>query len=528
MPLRSLFSADTRPPILITLAWLTALSLVAAGTVLSWRQGQFWPPLILTCGALTTLALALGQDLRRHHQLLEKTRAALRQETDRRVSAVADLERIASNDPLTGLANRHFFMEDLDYAVQRARLSGEKIAVIAIDLDGFQALNNTMGHDYGDQLLMAVADRLRTLEDSNHLFCRASSDDFYLRCYPLSDLESLIHLMDRIRDLFRRPIRMDDEDRYLSASIGVALFPDHVGGAQSLIASAEAALNQASELSGTRYQFYNERLHERIRERMELHWGLHDALEQQRFHLRYQPQQDLATGQWVSAEATLNWEHPERGDLGPESFMEAALETGLTPAITRHTITMVCDQLRRWRESGTHHLTVAVNLYGPELEDSGLVEYVAGTLRRCGIAPEALELELAEASLASNGHQREKQLRAFSELGLPISIDGFGRGTASLAWVRDFPVHQLKIEPGFVRRVTSRHNDSVIVRAIINLAHNLGMQVTATGVDTDAHLTFVNAHRCDFAQGERISPPLAPDELVKQISFNRSNTTEYS
>ncbi|XOZ32736.1 putative bifunctional diguanylate cyclase/phosphodiesterase [Halomonadaceae bacterium KBTZ08] len=528
MPLRSLLNADSHPSLKLILAWLAALSLVAAGTVLAWRDGQFWPPLILTAGALGTLALALGQGLQRHHRLLEQTRAALRDETDKRVSAVADLQRIASNDPLTGLANRHFFLEDLDYAVQRARQSGEQIAVVALDLDGFQALNNTMGHDYGDELLVAVARRLRTLEDHNHLFCRASSDDFYLRCYPLADLQSLIQLMNRLRELFRRPIPMNDQDRYLSASMGVTLFPEHAGDTQSLIANAEAALNQASALAGTRYQFYSEHLDEQIQERMALHWGLHDALDHHRFHLRFQPQQDLATGQWVAVEAALHWQHPQRGELAPEGFMETALETGLAPAITRHTITLACEQLRHWQQDGARPLAVAINLYGPELEDSSLAEHIGDTLRHCGLAPDAIELELAEGSLACNTQQREQQLRALSELGLPISIDHFGQGTASLGWIRDFPVHQLKIEPNFVRRVTSRHNDSVIVRAIIHLAHNLGMQVTATGVDTDAHLTFVNAHRCDFAQGERISPFLDLEELAERIGLNQSNTAEYS
>lgn len=528
MPLRSLFSADTGPSVLFLGASLVALALVAAGTALAWHQGSFWGPLSLTTGLLGTAGLVLGRGSRRHTHALEQTRAALRQETDRRVSAVADLERIASSDPLTGLANRHFFMEDLDYAVQRARQSGEQIAVIALDLDRFQALNNTRGHDYGDQVLVAVAERLRTLENSNHLICRASSDDFYLRCYPLADLESLIHLLDRIRDLFRRPILMDDEERHLSASMGVALFPDHVGDAQSLLASAETALDQAANLAGTRYQFYNDRLHEQIRERIDLHWRLHDALDQNRFHLRYQPQQDLATGRWVSVEAILHWQHPEHGELGPNAFLKAALETGLTPAITRRTITLACEQLRRWRQSGANHLTVAINLYGPELEDTGLVAHIEETLRRCDIAPDTVELELAEESLAANTRQREDQLRTLSNMGLPISIDGFGRGTASLAWVRDFPVHQLKIEPGFVRRVTSSHNDSVIVRAIIHLAHNLGMQVTATGVDSDALLTFVNAHRCDFAQGEAIQPPLTPDGLSARIGLNQSHKAEYS
>ncbi len=527
MPLRSLSSAHIGLSVFYLSAWLIALALVAAGTALAWRQGELWGPLILTTGLLGTASLIVGRGIRRHSEALAQTRAALQQETDRRMSAVADLERIASSDPLTGLANRHFFMEDLDYAVQRAHQAGEQIALIALDLDGFQALNNAMGHDYGDQILVAVAERLRTLEDSNHLICRASSDDFYIRCYPLVDLESLIHLLDRIRDLFRRPIMMDDEERQLSTSMGVALFPDHVGDAQSLLASAETALSQAASLSGTRYQFYNERLHEQIRERIDLHWGLHDALDQGRFQLRYQPQQDLATNQWVSVEALLHWHHPDRGELGPEAFLEAALETGLTPALTRRTVSLVCEQVRRWRQSGADHLTVAINLYGPELEDPGLVEHIADMLRRCEVAPETLELELAEESLAANTHQREQQLKALSDMGLPISIDGFGRGTASLAWVRDFPVHQLKIESGFVRRVTSRHNDSVIVRAIINLAHNLGMQVTATGVDNDALLTFVNAHRCDFAQGERISPALAPDELLERIGINRPHKAEH-
>lgn len=464
------------------------------------------------------LLLYLGQSVLRRNQTLDRTREALLEETEKRASAVADLDRLASTDPLTGLANRRFFMDDLRHCIDRADQSGCQVALIALDLHGFQALNNTLGHHYGDKLLAAVADRLKSLEEEPVLISRSSSDDYYLRYYPLTDLQPLFRILERLRELFRTPFSIVDQHQTISASIGVALYPEHAGDAGTLITGAETAMQSAASLNGTRYQFFSESLHQQAQAHLALQQELIQGIKDRQFELLYEPQTDLATGQIGSLEAKVRWRHPQRGLLPPEEFLPTAIETGLIADIGRQVITCVCEQLRDWRGSECEHLTIAINLSGPELDDPDTVHHINAELARCALGPDALELELAESSLAGGDRQREQQLQALTSLGIPISIDDFGKGTASLAWLGQFPLHQIKIDKNFVQRITASHNDSVIVRAIINLAHNLGIQVTATGVNADSHLTFLRAHRCDFAQGELISAPLWPQQVPALLS----------
>ena len=474
----------------------------------SWLAG-----LLLFAGAMFALLLQLAQSVWHRNRTLSRTREALFEETQRRASAIADLDRMASTDPLTGLANRRFFVDDLRHCIERAAHGGGQVALIALDLHGFQAINNTRGHQYGDRILSAVAERLKTLEDEHLLICRSSSDDYYLRYYPLAGLEPMFRVLERLRELFAAPIPMGDEHEIINASIGVALYPDHADSAEALLTGAESAMHSAQSLNGTRYQFFSESLHQQAQDHLALQKALIDGVERREFEVLFQPQKDLATGQIGSLEAKLRWRHPQRRLLGPADFLRTAIESGIISAIGRQVITAVCEQLRAWRGTECAHLTVAVNLAGPELDDPELVQHISAELTRCELAPGALELELTESSLATDGPLREQQLQALLNLGIPISIDDFGKGTASLAWLGQFPLHQIKIDRNFVQRVTASHNDSVIVRAIINLAHNLGIQVTATGVEADPHLTFLRAHRCDFAQGELISPPLWPQQV---------------
>lgn len=473
---------------------------------------------MLFAGAMFALLLYLAQSVWRRNHTLNHTREALLEETERRAMAVADLDRVASTDPLTGLANRRFFMDDLSHSIDRAKQGGFQVALIALDLHGFQAINNTLGHHYGDQLLAAVAERLKTLEDEHVLISRSSSDEYYLRYYPLTGLEPLFRILERIRELLRTPIAAGQHQQTITASIGVALYPDHAENPETLLTGAETAMHKAESLSGTRYQFFSESLHHQAQAHLELQKALIEAVQRREFELLYEPQKDLATGHIGSLEAKVRWRHPQRGLLAPGDFLTTAIETGIVAAIGRQVITMACEQLQTWRGSECENLTVAVNLSGPELDDPEIVQHVSTELSRCELRPQDLELELAESSLAGDAPLREQQLQALINLGVPISIDDFGKGTASLSWLGQFPLHQIKIDKNFVQRITASHNDSVIVRAVINLAHNLGIQVTATGVNADPHLTFLRAHRCDFAQGELISPPLWPQQIPALLS----------
>lgn len=482
-------------------------------SLVAFRASPWLAGLLLFAGAMFALLLQLAQSVWRRNRSLTRTREALLEETERRASAIADLDRMASTDPLTGLANRRFFMDDLRHCIERADRGGYQVALIALDLHGFQAINNTRGHHHGDQILTTVAERLKSLEDEHLLISRSSSDDYYLRYYPLAGLEPLFRILERLRELFRTPIPLQDGEEIINASIGVALYPDHGDSAESLLTGAETAMHSAESLNGTRYQFFSESLHQQAQDHFTLQKALIDGVERREFEVLYQPQKDLATGQIGSLEAKLRWRHPQRGLLAPADFLPTAIESGIIVAIGRQVITTVCEQLRSWRGTECGHLSVAVNLSGPELDDPELVQHISAELARCELSPGAVELELTESSLASDGPLREQQLQALLNLGIPLSIDDFGKGTASLAWLGQFPLHQIKIDKSFVQRVAASHNDSVIVRAIINLAHNLGIQVTAAGVEADPHLTFLRAHRCDFAQGDLISPPLWPQQI---------------
>ena len=487
-------------------------ALLAFG-VSPWLAGM-----LLFAGAMFALLLQMAQSVWRRNRTLTRTQQALVQETERRASAVADLDRMASTDPLTGLANRRFFMDDLGHAIERAKQGGHQVALIALDLHGFQAINSSLGPRYGDRVLAMVAERLKTLADEHLLICRSSSDDFFLRYYPLEGLEPLFRVLERLRELFSTPLQLDDEQQVISAAIGVAVFPDHGDSPGALLTSAETAMHGAESLSGTRYQFFSEGLHQQAQAHLALQKELVEGVERREFEVLYQPQMDLATGQVGALEAKVRWRHPRRGLLAPDDFLPTAIGNGIIAAIGRQVITQVCEQLRDWRGTECGHLTVAINLSGPELDDPALVQHINAELTRCELSPRALELELTESSLGGDGPRHEQQLQALLNLGVPLSIDDFGKGSASLAWLGQFPLHQIKIDRNFVQRVTASHNDSVIVRAIINLAHNLGIQVTATGVNADAHLTFLRAHRCDFAQGELISPPLWPQQIPALLS----------
>ena len=515
------FSAQSRLAIR-NLRW--TLTLTPTRDWVSERQTG-WPIWLFAtlsgAGILLAALLFLGQRIWRRSWQLADTRERLRLEMDQRLHAQADLDRVASVDPLTGLANRRFFVDNLSHRLQRQD-EQEQLALIAVDLDGFHPLNDSLGHELGDQILKETARRLGELEDETTLVCRSSGDEFFLSRHSVRALDSVFRLLERIRECFRLPFELDEGDSLsMTASIGVALYPDNGDSAETLLRNADAAMHQAKALSATQYQFYNEGIHERASRQLQLQRDLQRAVNNREFVLHYQPQQDLATGQVGMLEARVRWQHPEHGLLTPGEFLPAAHESGLITDIGRQVIAMACEQLHEWRHGDFAHLSIAVNLSAAELRQPDLVEYLAGCLRRYDLPPTRIELELSEEHVIRDPELYTPQLDALTRLGIGIAIDGFGGGYSSLSWLRDFPIQMLKIDPGFIRQVTRSHNDGVIVKAIINLAHNLGIQVTAVGVETESQLAFLRAHRCDFAQGNLLGPPRARESLESVLSLIR-------
>ncbi|XKH02098.1 EAL domain-containing protein [Marinobacter nauticus] len=484
-------------------------------------QRSGWPNAtfisLLLMGLLTSLTTLLVQLILRRNQALLKTRKDLEQEIDQRKAIQTDLERLESTDTLTGLANRRFFMEDLTHTINIADRQMRQVALVMMDLDRFQMLNDSMGHQFGDELLIKVSERLNELSNERILVAYSGGDEFMVCQQQVDDLDDVIHLLGQIKQCFHAPFEVHGERHSITATMGVAVYPQSGLDADTLLRNADIALYRAKEHGRNTYQFYTEGMQEKEVMRLELDKDLDHALENDEFVLFYQPQLDLSNGEIHSVEALIRWQHPRRGLLAPGAFIPLAEESGRINDIGRWVVRAACRQLARWKGTPYRNLRIAVNLSGLELDDDSLVDSIRNALHENGVAPSSLEVELTEEIFIQNIEHNLNQLSRLRKLGIHLAIDDFGVGYSSLAYLRDFPVDLLKIDRSFITHVTHRHDDAVITRAVINLAHNLGIQVVAEGVETEGQLNFLRHHSCNLAQGFLISRPIPPQDLEKAL-----------
>lgn len=509
----------TVPVVLPRLAWSLTLAPTTAWVE---RQRSDWPNLtfasLLLMGLLTSLTILLAQLILKRNQALLKTRQELDQEIEQRKAVQHDLERLESTDPLTGLANRRFFMEDLAHTIHIAERQTRQLALIMIDLDRFQMLNDSLGHQFGDELLIRVSERLNQLSNERILVAYSGGDEFMVCQQQVDSIDDVIHLLGQIKSCFSAPFEVQGNRHGITATMGVAVYPQSGRTADTLLRNADIALYRAKEQGRGSYQFYTEGMQNREVLRLELDQDLSQALANNEFVLHYQPQLNLDTGEITSVEALIRWQHPRRGLLPPGEFIPLAEESGRITEIGQWVVRAACRQLASWHNTPCEHLRIAVNLSGRELDDDALIDDIQATLAAEGISPAQLEVELTEEIFIQNIEHNLNQLQRLNNLGINLAIDDFGVGYSSLAYLRDFPVSSLKIDRSFITNVTERHDNAVITRAVINLAHNLGIKVVAEGVETDAHLRFLTSHRCDFAQGYLISKPLIAADLEQAIA----------
>lgn len=472
---------------------------------------------VLLMGVLVSLSALLVQLILRRNKALLHTRNKLQQEIDQRVSAQNDLARLESTDALTGLANRRFFMEDLAHTIGVADRQLRQVALIMIDLDRFQMLNDSLGHQFGDELLIQVSQRLNRLSDEKVMVAYSGGDEFMICQQQIDDIDDVINLLGQIQQSFVESFDVQGQRHRITATIGVAIYPQSGLDADMLLRNADIALYRAKESGRNTYQFYTEGMQDREVMRLQLDKDLNSALVNNEFVLYFQPQLDLATMQIGSVEALIRWQHPKRGLLPPAEFIPLAEESGRITDIGRWVVQAACRQLADWQGGPLGHLRVAVNLSGRELDDEGLVDHIQQALVGHNVPANSLEVELTEEIFIANLARNLDQLSRLNKLGVHLSIDDFGVGYSSLAYLRDFPVDLLKIDRSFITRVTERHDDAVITRAVINLAHNLGIQVAAEGIETEAQLNFLRNHRCDLAQGYLISRPIPAADLEKLL-----------
>lgn len=508
----------TVPVIIPTLDWHLTLSPSEAWVD---KQRSPWPRwtfiTLVFMGLLTSLTTFLLQLILKRNQDLLITRQELDDEIAQRKTVQKDLVRLESTDILTGLANRRFFMEDLAHALNIAGRQVWQLAMVMLDLDRFQILNDSLGHQFGDELLVQVAGRLDQLSNERITVAYSGGDEFMICQQHVENIDDVVYLLGLIKQCFEAPYVVQNESHSVTATLGVAVYPQSGLDADTLLQNADIALYRAKEQGRNTYQFYTEGMQEREVMRLELEKDLSHALANNEFVLHYQPQLDLNSGEINSVEALIRWQHPRRGLLPPGEFIPLAEESGRITDIGRWVVMAACRQLSAWKGTRFENLRVAVNLSGRELDDENLVERIREALDAEGIPANRLEVELTEEIFVQNIEHNLGQLTRLHDLGVHLAIDDFGVGYSSLAYLRDFPVDLLKIDRSFITDVTERHDDAVITRAVINLAHNLGLQVVAEGVETKAQLDFLKSHHCNVAQGYLISRPIPAAELEKAL-----------
>jgi diguanylate cyclase (GGDEF)-like protein/PAS domain S-box-containing protein len=429
-----------------------------------------------------------------------------------------ELGHLALHDTLTGLPNRALAQHRLERALERlaADADGKLVAVLFVDLDRFKLVNDGLGHDTGDELLVAVSRRLAAAVRGNDTIARLGGDEFVVLCEDLADEQQAVELAERAARAFDQPFALSRAELTVSASIGIAVTNRPSERASTLLQEADAAMYRAKSRGGARHELFDEAMHTQAVSRLLTERALRRALDRDELRVLFQPEFDLATGQRVAVEALLRWHHPSRGLIVPGDFLRVAEETGIIVPMGAWVLAHACDVARTLAAADGHPLTVSVNVSARQLQRPDFPELVTRTIRDAGIDPSTLCLEVAESALLDDLDTIGDALRALNAGGVQLAIDDFGTGGSSLTYLRQFPFDELKIDHTFVAGVSRSAADDAIVAATIDMAHALGMVVTAEGVETEAQRARLVELGCDRAQGFHLGPPdvLAPPRLV--------------
>ncbi|MFP5506631.1 MAG: putative bifunctional diguanylate cyclase/phosphodiesterase [Gammaproteobacteria bacterium] len=425
----------------------------------------------------------------------------------------ARIDYLAHHDPLTGLINRYNLENRLDQALLSAHRDGHRMAVMFIDMDRFKTINDSLGHHVGDRLLVEVARRLRASVRESDIVARLGGDEFIVVLTSLTDVLDVAHLADKILRTLRQPYDFDGKELHSTPSIGIAVYPGDGEDGPTLMKNADTAMYHAKDHGRNNVQYFTTAMNVAASERLSLENDLHQALRLGQIALHYQPQIRTADGHCVGVEALARWHHPVLGDISPLRFIAIAEESGLIESLGAWVLEEACRQLAAWRAEGLDGLHMAVNLSAPQLRAAGFAQAVAGALTRHRLAGGDLEIEITESVAMEDPERAIDQLQSLRDLGVQLAIDDFGTGYSSLAYLKRLPIQVLKLDRTFVRDIETDPSDAEISAATLALAHNLGLQVTAEGVETEGQRDFLARHQCDFMQGYLFSRPVPAAEI---------------
>ena len=448
---------------------------------------------------------------------------AVARDISERRHAQQRLKHLASYDALTGLPNRTLFFQNLREAIELAQDKAWRVAVLFITLDRFKIVNDSLGPALGDELLRQFSNRLMRVMDLRDAVGRLGGDEFAVVLNMTREQEhEPVHVANEIREALRTPFDLGGQQAVLTASIGIAMYPNDATDPGTLVKYADTAMVRAKEAGRDGYRFFTAGMNVQVLARLDLEVALRSALEGGQFVLHYQPKLELNTGRVTGVEALLRWNRPGHGLVYPAEFVPVLEETGMVVRIGDWIVDEACRQIAEWNEQGVREVRVAVNVSSRQFVEGDLEGVVRAAIERHRIDPGMLELELTESALMTNAERTIEVLQRLKKLGIRIAIDDFGTGYSSLAYLKRFPIDKLKIDIAFVRDIVTNPDDAAIALAIISMAHSLHMQVIAEGVETRAQMAYLRRNRCDEIQGFHFSRALPASQLAALVRKNRA------
>ena len=433
---------------------------------------------------------------------------------------------LAQHDGLTGLPNRFLMQDRLHQAISQARRGGGQVALMFIDLDRFKTVNDSFGRVIGDTLLKQVAQRLTACLRDTDTVARLGGDEFTIMLPDATNAQGVGEVAQRVLSEFAHPFSDGEQELYVSASIGISLFPRDGSDPDELVKHADRAMYSAKDSGRNSYRYFTEDLNREVHEKVILESGLRRAIERGELRLLYQPKIDLASGKIIGAESLVRWQHPKLGLILPERFIPVAEESDLIVELGEWVLNAACEQLCAWQQEG-FALQVAVNVSARQFRRGNLEDRVVAAMLAARVEPRLVEIELTESAIMQDAEASISTLERLKSHGISISIDDFGVGYSNMRYLNRLPLDILKIDQSLIRDIGADSKDAAIVRAIIGLARSLGIKVIAEGVENHSQLSFLNAHGCNYGQGFLFGKPLAPEAFVELVQQQTGPEAEF-
>ncbi len=481
-------------------------------------HSDFFTYSILVMGLLMSVLLVLvirfAQASSRRAAELEEATLELERDIIERKHSEESIKHLAYYDHLTGLPNRLLFTDRLDHLLLREAWKQRTAAVLFLDIDRFKTINDSLGHSYGDELLRVVASRLEECLREGDTVGRFGGDEFTILLHDLAKVNDIAMVLEKILNTIKQPIVIEGQEVKVTASIGVSVFPNDGSDGGTLLKNADIAMYRAKSEGKNNYKFFSLSMSVKATELLKVERKLSKALDNGGFILHYQPEIDLKTGEFVGMEALVRLIDQEDGKLTPPGdFIPVAEETGIIIPLSELILRTACQQNKAWQDAGYPSMTIAVNISPKVFRQNNFIQIVADIIKETGLKPEYLEIEITEETMLTDTEETLETMGALKEIGVRFAIDDFGTGYSSLSYIKMLPIRMLKIDRAFIRDLNDNPDDKAIVTAIIQMAHSMGLEVLAEGVETKEQLAFLNSLGCDKLQGYLVSKPVPYDEF---------------